>query len=186
MFIEFRGKRPKIAPSAFVAPTAVLIGDVEIGEESSVWFGVVLRGDNGPIRIGARTSIQDNSVVHVSPGNSTHVGDDCTVGHSVTMEDCVIENGALIGSNAVILNGATVGSRALIAAGAVVSANASVPAETLNAGMPAAVKRKLEGESLAWVDRTPQSYVRLSRTYLQHGIGDPEMQELLETTEFAP
>ena len=171
MFIEFRGKRPKIAATAFVAPTAVLIGDVEVGEQSSIWFGVVIRGDNGPIRIGARTSIQDNSVVHVSPGATTVVGDDCTVGHSVTMEDCVIEHGALIGSNAVVLNGAVVGSKALIAAGSVVPGNARVPAETLNAGAPAVVKRKLFGESLGWVENTPASYVRLSRTYLEHGIG---------------
>jgi carbonic anhydrase/acetyltransferase-like protein (isoleucine patch superfamily) len=182
MFIEFRGKRPKVASSAFVAPTAVLIGDVEVGAESSIWFGVVLRGDNGPIRIGARTSVQDNSVVHVSQNSQTIVGDDCTIGHSVTMEDCVIERGALIGSNAVVLNGARVGSRALIAAGSVVPANAQVPPETLNAGSPAVVKRKLEGESLGWVDNTPQSYVRLSRHYLEHGIGDPEMQESIETS----
>jgi carbonic anhydrase/acetyltransferase-like protein (isoleucine patch superfamily) len=182
MFIEFSGKRPKVAASAFVAPTAVLIGDVEVGEQSSIWFGVVIRGDNGPIRIGARTSVQDNSVVHVSQGHSTTIGDDCTVGHAVVMEDCVIENGALIGSNAVILNGAIVGSRALVAAGAVVSANANVPPETLNAGAPAVVKRTLHGESLAWVERTPASYVRLSRHYLGQGIGDPELQESIETT----
>jgi carbonic anhydrase/acetyltransferase-like protein (isoleucine patch superfamily) len=182
MFIEFRGKRPKIATTAFVAPTAVLIGDVEVGEESSIWFGVVIRGDNGPIRIGARTSIQDNSVVHVSPGCTTIVGDDCTVGHSVTMEDCVIENGALIGSNAVVLNGATVGSRALIAAGSVVPNNARVPAETLNAGAPAVVKRALDGKGLDWIENTPKSYVRLSRTYLENGIGDPELQESVEST----
>jgi len=182
MFIEFNGKRPKIAGSAFIAPTATLIGDVEIGEQSSVWFGVVIRGDNGPIRVGARTGVQDNSVIHVSLGHSTTIGDDCTIGHSVTMEDCVIENGALIGSNAVVLNGATVGSRALIAAGAVVPANANVPPETLNAGAPAVVKRKLEGQSLTWVDGTPASYVKLSRTYLAQGIGDPELQESFETT----
>jgi carbonic anhydrase/acetyltransferase-like protein (isoleucine patch superfamily) len=182
MFIEYCGKRPKVAPTAFIAPTAVLIGDVEVGEESSIWFGVVLRGDNGPIRIGARTSIQDNSVVHVSHDAQTIVGDDCTVGHSVTMEDCVIEAGALIGSNAVVLNGATVGRRALIAAGSVVAANAAIPPETLNAGSPAQTKRKLEGESLGWIERTPASYVRLSRAYLEHGIGDPELQESIETS----
>jgi carbonic anhydrase/acetyltransferase-like protein (isoleucine patch superfamily) len=182
MFIEFGGKRPKVAATAFVAPTAVLIGDVEVGEQSSIWFGVVIRGDNGPIRIGARSSVQDNSVVHVSRGHSTTIGNDCTVGHAVTMEDCVIEDGALIGSNAVVLNGAVVGCRALIAAGAVVPANANVPPETLNAGAPAVVKRKLEGESLGWIDRTPQSYVELSRAYLSQGIGDPELQESIETT----
>ena len=182
MFIEFRGKHPKIAATAFVAPTAVLIGDVEVGEESSIWFGVVIRGDNGPIRIGARTSIQDNSVVHVSHDSTTVVGDDCTVGHSVTMEDCVIENGALIGSNAVVLNGAVVGTRALVAAGSVVPNNARIPPETLNAGVPAVVKRKLEGASLGWVLNTPASYVNLSRAYLEQAIGDPEMAETIETS----
>jgi carbonic anhydrase/acetyltransferase-like protein (isoleucine patch superfamily) len=182
MFIEFRGKHPKIAASAFIAPTAVLIGDVEVGPESSIWFGVVIRGDNGPIRIGARTSIQDNSVVHVSPNSATTVGDDCTVGHSVTMEDCAIGNGALIGSNAVVLNGATIGTKALIAAGSVVAASANIPPETLCAGVPAVVKRKLEGESLGWIANTPANYVQLSRDYLKHGIGDPELAESVETS----
>ncbi len=182
MFIEFHGKRPKVAASAFIAPTAVLIGDVEIGEESSIWFGTVIRGDNGPIRIGNRTSVQDNAVVHVSRDHRTIIGDDCTIGHSVTMEDCTIEHGALIGSNAVILNGATVGGRALIAAGSVVSANATIPSESLCAGAPAVVKRQLEGTALSWIDHTPGSYVRLSRTYLHQGIGDPELQEILDAT----
>jgi len=181
VLIEFHGKRPKVAASAFVAPTAVLIGDVEVGEESSIWFGVVIRGDNGPIRIGSRTSVQDNSVIHVSLGHQTIVGDDCTVGHSVTMEDCTIEHGALIGSNAVVLNGATVGTRSLIAAGSVVSANATIPPESLCAGVPAVVKRHLDGTALGWIENTPGSYVRLSRSYLHQGIGDPDMQEILDT-----
>ncbi len=88
--IEYKGKRPKVHPSAFLAPTAVLIGDVEIGPESSIWFGAVLRGDNGPIRIGARTSIQDNCVIHVSEGGRTQIDDDVTVGHAAVMEDCHI------------------------------------------------------------------------------------------------
>ncbi len=181
MLIEFHGKRPRVAASAFVAPTAVLIGDVEVGDEASIWFGAVLRGDNGPIRVGARTSIQDNSVIHVSTGCRTVISEDCTVGHSVTMEDCTIEPGALIGSNAVVLNGARVGSRSLVAAGSVVAANAVIPPESLCAGAPAVVKRQLEGTSLGWIDTTPAKYVRLSRTYLRQGIGDPAMQEVLET-----
>lgn len=171
MFIEYRGKTPKIASSAFIAPTAVLIGDVEIGEEASVWFGAVLRGDNGPIRIGARSNVQDNAVLHVSEGNSTIVGNDVTIGHCACMEDCVIEDGALIGSNAVVLNGARVGRRALIGAGSVVSAGAQIPAEVLAAGAPAQVKKKLEGPSIAWVDQGGPEYVHLSRSYLQQGVG---------------
>src|SRR5579885_1829369 len=127
MFIEYRGRAPKVHPSAFIAPTAVLIGDVEVGAESSIWFGAVLRGDNGPIRIGARTSIQDNAVIHVSEHGETLVDDDVTVGHCAVMEDCHIKNRALIGSNAVVLGGATVGSGSLIAAGSVVGERVHIP-----------------------------------------------------------
>jgi carbonic anhydrase/acetyltransferase-like protein (isoleucine patch superfamily) len=180
MFIEYRGKLPKVHPTAFVAPTAVLIGDIVIGAESSVWFGAVIRGDNGPIRIGARSSIQDNAVVHVSEGCTTIVGDDVTVGHCAVMEDCTIEDGALIGSNAVVLNGATVGSRALIAAGSVVGAHATIPSAVVAAGSPAIVKKPLDAGTAAWVDHGGPEYVKLSRDYLHHGIGDPEMHEVAE------
>lgn len=181
MIIDFQGKRPKIASSAFVAPTAVIIGDVEIGEDSSIWFGAVLRGDNGPIRVGARTSIQDNSVIHVSSGFQTIIGDDCTIGHCAVMEDCVIENGALIGSNAVILNEAVVGAKSLIGAGSVVVARARIPAAVVAAGSPAQVKKQLDGDAVKWVEHAPPEYVELARTYLGHGIGDPEMHEIAQT-----
>ena len=180
MFIEYNGKTPKVHPSAFVAPTAVLIGDVEVGELSSIWFGAVIRGDNGPIRIGARTSVQDNAVIHVSENNRTTIGDNVTIGHCATMEDCRIEDGALIGTNAVVLNGASVGRRTLIAAGSVVAAGANIPPEVLAAGAPAAVKKKLEGGAFAWVDHGSPEYVRLSRAYRHHGIGDPDIHEILE------
>jgi carbonic anhydrase/acetyltransferase-like protein (isoleucine patch superfamily) len=178
MIIEYRGKRPRIAASAFVAPTAVLIGDVQIGEESSIWFGTVLRGDNGPIRVGSRSSIQDNSVIHVSEGHQTIIGDDCTIGHCAVLEDCTIENGALIGSNSVVLNGAIVGAKSLIGAGSVVGANANIPPLVVAAGAPATVKKKLEGEAVHWVEHAGPEYVTLSRSYLDHGIGDPEMHEV--------
>jgi carbonic anhydrase/acetyltransferase-like protein (isoleucine patch superfamily) len=180
MFIEYRGKSPIVHPTAFVAPTAVLIGDVHVGEMASIWFGAVIRGDNGPIRIGARSNVQDNAVIHVSENNTTIIGDDVTIGHAAVMEDCTIEDGAMIGSNAVILNDALVGRRSLIAAGSVVGAGANIPAEVLAAGAPATVKRTLEGGSLVWVDTAAPEYVHLSRSYLQHGIGDPEMHELAE------
>jgi carbonic anhydrase/acetyltransferase-like protein (isoleucine patch superfamily) len=180
MFIEYKGKTPKVHHSAFVAPTAVLIGDVEVGEESSVWFGVVVRGDNGPIRIGARTSVQDNAVLHVSEDCSTIIGNDVTIGHCAVLEDCTIEDGALIGSNAVVLNLAVVGRRALIAAGSVVGVGAKIPSETVAAGAPAQVKKKLEGAAVGWVDHAGPEYVTLSRSYLHHGIGDPEVHEIAE------
>ena len=178
MIIEYRGKRPKIASSAFVAPTAVLIGDVEVGPESSVWFGAVLRGDNGPIRIGARTSIQDNAVVHVSESGGTHVGDDVTVGHCAVMEDCRIERYALIGSNATLLNGSTIGEGALVAAGSVVGQNAAIPPRVVAAGAPATVKKALEGDAAAWIEISASEYVKLSRTYLAQSIGNVEDHEV--------
>jgi carbonic anhydrase/acetyltransferase-like protein (isoleucine patch superfamily) len=180
MFIEYKGKSPRVHPSAFVAPTAVLIGDVEIGEESSIWFGAVIRADNGAIRIGARTNLQDNAVIHVGENSQTIVGDDVTIGHCAFLEDCVVENGALIGTNSVVLNGATVGRRSLIGAGSVVATNAKIPPESVAVGSPAVVKKKLEGVAVAWVDHAGPEYVHLSRSYLHHGIGDPEVHELVE------
>lgn len=166
MFLEYRGRRPKVHPSAFVAPTATLIGDVEVGEESSIWFGAVLRGDNGPIRVGARTSVQDNAVIHVSEGCTTIIGDGVTIGHAAVMEDCTIGDGALIGSNAVVLNGATVGRETLVAAGSVVAANDRIPDRVVAAGAPAKVKKNLEGDAAHWVAIGAEHYVRLSRSYL--------------------
>jgi carbonic anhydrase/acetyltransferase-like protein (isoleucine patch superfamily) len=177
MFFEYRGKRPKVDPSAFVAPTATLIGDVEIGAASSVWFGTVLRGDNGPIRIGARTSVQDNAVIHVSEGSATTIGNDVTIGHSAVMEDCTIGDNALVGSNAVILNGAKVGAGALIAAGSVVSASASIPERVVAAGAPAKVKKAVEGDAARWIELAAQRYVQLSRNYLAEGLGAPQQSE---------
>jgi carbonic anhydrase/acetyltransferase-like protein (isoleucine patch superfamily) len=179
MIIEYRGKRPKIDPSAFVAPNAVLIGDVEVGAEASIWFGAVLRGDNGPIRIGVRTSIQDNAVVHVSERGGTFVGDDVTVGHCAVMEDCTIERYALIGSNATLLNGCTIGEGALIAAGSVVGQNAAIPARVVAAGAPATVKKALEGEAAKWIEISSEEYVKLSRMYLAQSIGTVEDQGII-------
>ena len=179
MFIEFRGRSPRVHPSAFVAPTAVLIGDVEVGPESSIWFGTVLRADNGPIRIGARTSVQDNAVVHVSEHGQTIIGDDVTIGHAAVMEDCLIKNHALIGSNATILNGATIGEGSLIAAGSVVGERVEIPDRVLAAGSPANVKKALEGEAAKWIDISADEYVKLSRAYLSDEIGNARYQEVV-------
>ncbi len=166
MIIEYGGHSPKVHPSAFIAPTAVLIGNVEVGAESSVWFGAVLRGDNGPIRIGARTSIQDNAVLHVSEHGQTVVDDDVTVGHCAVMEDCHIKRRALIGSNAVVLGGASVGEGSLIASGSVVGEGAQIPDGVLAAGAPATVKKTIEGEAAKWIEISADEYVKLSRSYL--------------------
>jgi carbonic anhydrase/acetyltransferase-like protein (isoleucine patch superfamily) len=176
MIIEYRGKRPRVDPSVFIAPNAVIIGDVEVGPESSIWFGAVLRGDNGPIRIGARTSIQDNAVVHVSEGGRTEISDDVTVGHCAVMEDCSVGSHALIGSNATLLNGSSVGEGALIAAGSVVGQGAAIPPRVVAAGAPATVRKALEGEAATWIEVAADEYVKLSRLYLAQSIGTVEDQ----------
>lgn len=176
MIIEYRGKRPKVDPSAFVAPNATLIGDVEVGAESSIWFGAVLRGDNGPIRVGARSSVQDNAVVHVSDERGTHIGDDVTVGHCAVMEDCIVEAHALIGSNATLLNGCRIGKSALVAAGSVVGQDATIPPRVVAAGAPATVKKALEGDAASWIDVAAEEYVKLSRLYLAQSLGTIEDQ----------
>ena len=170
--IPYLGKTPRIHPTAFVAPTAVIIGDVEIGEASSVWFGAVLRGDHPDfgIRIGARTSIQDNCVLHVSARGATIVGDEVTVGHGAVFESCEIRRGALIGMNSVLLHGCIIGEESLVAALSVVPTGMVVPPRTLVAGSPAKVRKDLIGESADWVRGSSEHYVDLSRTYLAQKI----------------
>jgi carbonic anhydrase/acetyltransferase-like protein (isoleucine patch superfamily) len=172
--IPFAGKTPRIHPTAFIAPTAVLIGDVEIGAESSVWFGAVLRADHPDhgIRVGARTSIQDNCVLHVSARGATIVGNDVTVGHGAVFESCEIHDGALIGMNSVLLHGCVIGEQALVAALSVVPTGMSVPARTLVAGSPASIRKELVGEAADWVRDSAHHYVELSRQYIQQRISE--------------
>jgi carbonic anhydrase/acetyltransferase-like protein (isoleucine patch superfamily) len=173
VIIPHGGRTPRIHPTAFVAPTAVLIGNVEIGEETSIWFGAVLRGDHPEhgIRVGARSSIQDNCVLHVSARGPTIVGDDVTVGHGAVFESCEIRRSALIGMNAVILHDAVIGEESLVAALSVVPEGMKVPARTLVAGAPAQVRKELTGESARWVRESADHYVELSRRYLEEGVG---------------
>ncbi|MDB4948163.1 MAG: Carbonic anhydrase/acetyltransferase isoleucine patch superfamily-like protein [Gemmatimonadetes bacterium] len=171
--LPFAGLWPRIHPTAFVAPTATIIGNVTVGEEASIWFGAVIRGDEPDhvIQVGARTSIQDNVVLHVSDRGPTIIGSDCTVGHGAVLESCTVGDGALIGMNAVVLQRATIGEGALIAAGATVAEGAQIPPRHLAAGVPAKVKKELEGSSAGWVGKGGAHYVRLSREYLRAGIG---------------
>lgn len=145
MFIEYRGKMPRVATTAFVAPTAVLVGDVIVGDDSSIWFGVVVRADRGTVRIGARSAIEDNAVIHATDDRITTVGDDVTIGHGTILDDCTIEDGALVGSNAVVLGGAVIGRGSVVGAGAVVSADTRVPASVVAAGVPARVRKAVAG-----------------------------------------
>jgi carbonic anhydrase/acetyltransferase-like protein (isoleucine patch superfamily) len=164
---SFGGHTPRIHESAWIAPTATLIGNVVVEEKASVWFGAVLRGDDPDheIRVGARTSVQDNCVLHVSARGPTVIGEEVTIGHGAVLESCHIGRGALIGMNAVVLQGAVIGEEALIAAGAVVGAESEIPARHLAAGSPARVKKELGGESLRWVTHSADHYVALSARY---------------------
>jgi len=176
LILPFSGRTPRIHPEAFVAPSAVVIGNVEIGAEASVWFGAVLRGDQPdiPIVIGERCSVQDNCVVHVSAEGPTVLEEEVTVGHGALLESCTVGRSALIGMNAVVLQRARVGAGCVVAAGAVVGEGMEIPAHHLAAGVPARVKKELAGASAAWVARSAAHYVELSRRYLAEGIGRVE------------
>jgi carbonic anhydrase/acetyltransferase-like protein (isoleucine patch superfamily) len=165
--LPFGGVYPEIHPTAWLAQTATIIGNVRIGERASVWYGAVLRGDDleREIVIGARTSIQDNCVIHVSSQGATLIGEEVTVGHGAVLESCTVGRRALIGMNAVVLQRATVGEEALIAAGAVVGAGAEIPARRMAAGSPATVRKELAGESLHWIRTGAEHYVELSGRY---------------------
>jgi len=171
--VTFRGKTPEIHPTAFVAPTAVLIGDVTLGEESSIWFGAVLRGDDPEhgIVVGPRSSVQDNCVVHVGHWGPTNIGADVTVGHGAKFESCTIGDRTVVGMNAVILQKAVVGDECVLAANTVVLEGAEIPSRSVVAGVPGVVKKTLAGASAEWIRGGGAHYVALSREYLAAGVG---------------
>ena len=164
--IEIDGVAPTIGRDVFLAPTAVLTGDVRIGDRASVWFGAVLRGDLSHIEIGEETSIQDGAVVHCERDNPTIVGRRVTVGHHALLEGCVVEDGALIGMGAIVLHHARVGTGAIVAAGAVVPDRGAVGARMLAAGVPAREKRGLEGPSAGYPEEAADEYQDLRERYL--------------------
>jgi len=170
VIIEFQGKRPRVAADAFVAPTAVLIGDVTVESEASIWFGAVLRGDFGPIVVRAGANVQDNVVVHVERERPTIISEDATIGHSAVLEACVVEQRAVIGMKAVVMNGATIGEESMVAAGAIVPEGMQVPPRHLAAGVPAVVKKELSGRSLEWVRMAAPDYRALAAAYLRENI----------------
>jgi carbonic anhydrase/acetyltransferase-like protein (isoleucine patch superfamily) len=170
--LTFRGVTPVVASDAFLAPTAVLIGNVRVESEASIWFGAVLRGDHPDhgIVVGRRTSIQDNCVIHVGGWQPTLIGAECTIGHGAKFESCSIGDRCVVGMNAVILQRAEIGAGSVVAAGSVVLEGTKVPAASLVAGVPATVKRRLEGSSARWVEGGGRHYVELSREYLEEGL----------------
>lgn len=164
---ELKGVRPTIAADVFVAPNASVIGDVVIGEASSVWFGVVIRGDVFPIRIGARTNIQDNSVVHVTGGKTmTTIGDDVTVGHSAIVHGCKVGNRCLVGMGSIVLDGAVIEDDCFIAAGSLVPPGMHVPSHSMVMGKPGKVVRALRPEELEAINFASSDYVRNARDFI--------------------
>lgn len=151
---QLGSRRPRVHPSAFIAPTASIIGDVEVGEGSSVWYGAVLRGDEAAIRVGSQTSIQDNAVIHCSLDLPTVVGNQVTVGHSALLEGCLVEDGALVGMGAILLQRSRVGPGAILAAGSVLREGAEVPGRMLAAGTPAQVKKPVASDG-RWTGARP-------------------------------
>lgn len=168
MMITFNDFHPQIHPTAFVAHDANIIGDVEIGEDASVWFGSILRGDVNYIRIGARTNIQDQTIVHVSSkGLPTIVEEEVTVGHRVTLHACHVERGCLIGIGAILMDGVRVGANSIVGAGTLVTPGTQIPPRSLVIGSPGRVKRELTEDELASLQHSWQNYVELKRLYTQ-------------------
>lgn len=167
MIKSFQNKTPKIHPTAFIAENAVIIGDVEIAENASIWYNCVLRGDVNFIRIGANSNIQDGTIIHVSrqDGYATIIEEEVTVGHSATIHGCYIEKGSLIGIGATILDGARIGKNSLIAAGSLVTPNTNIPERSFVLGSPAKVKRELSDEEIENIQKFWQNYVTLSAIY---------------------
>ena len=166
MIRSFRGVHPQIHPTAFVEDSAHVIGDVHVGDESSIWFNTVVRGDVHYIRIGARTNVQDNSVIHVRNGtHPTILEDEVTIGHSVTLHGCYVEQGALIGIGSIVLDDVRVGACSIIAAGAVVSPGTIIPPRSLVMGVPAKVKRELSEEEVNQLSVFWQNYVGYTKAY---------------------
>ncbi len=166
MIKSFNGITPKIHETAFVADDAIVIGDVEIGEDASIWFGSIVRGDVNFIRIRARTNIQDATVIHVSSKtHSTILEHEVTVGHRVTLHGCYIETGCLIGIGAIVMDGVRVGANSLVAAGSLLTPGTQIPSGSMVMGAPAKVKRPLTEEELADLPRFWQNYVELKKQY---------------------
>jgi carbonic anhydrase/acetyltransferase-like protein (isoleucine patch superfamily) len=173
MIRSFQGVSPRIDSTAFIAETAVVIGDVTIGAQSSIWYNCVARGDVNFIRIGNRSNIQDLSMLHVThkkhaddPGAPLIIGDDVTVGHSVTLHGCTLGNGSFIGMQAIIMDKVVVGEGALIGARSLVTEGTVIPPHTLWVGAPAKYKRDLNPDEVAWLQRSAGNYVNYALQYM--------------------
>lgn len=172
MIIPYRGKWPQIHETTFVAPSADIVGDVSIGPHSSVWFQVVIRGDVNFIRIGARTNIQDHSMLHVTRKKCPlHIGDEVTIGHRVTLHGCTVGNRILIGMGAILMDDCEIGDDCIIGAGALVTQGTKIPPKSLVIGSPARVKRALKAEEIAFLKQSAENYVGDAAEYYRYVHG---------------
>jgi carbonic anhydrase/acetyltransferase-like protein (isoleucine patch superfamily) len=169
MLRVFKNHAPRVAPSAYVDESAQIVGDVVIGEESSVWMNAVVRGDVNHIRIGSRTNLQDGTIVHVmrDPSHPTVVGEDVTVGHGVVLHGCTVANRCLIGMGAILLNGSSVGEDCIVAAGTLLPEGMAVPPRSLVMGSPGKVRRILTDDEVAFILQSAQNYVTYRLEYMQ-------------------
>jgi len=166
MILEYKGVTPQLDASVFVAPGACVVGDVHIGQKSSLWFNVVVRGDVNFIRIGSRTNIQDGSIIHVTRDtHPTVIGDDVSVGHSVTLHGCTVHDGCLVGIGAIVLDGAVIGASSLIAAGSLVSPGTQIPPRSLVMGSPGRVKRMLTEDECCNMQSIAERYLQYQEDY---------------------
>ena len=166
MIFDYNGVTPQIDPSVFLAPNACVIGDVQIDEKSSLWFNVLVRGDVNYIRIGKRTNIQDGTVIHVThKTHPTMIGDDVSVGHSVTLHGCNVQAGCLIGIGAILLDGVDVGESSMIAAGSLLTPGTKIPPRSLVMGSPARVRRELTDAESAHLHSIAERYILYQEDY---------------------
>ena len=166
LLLELDGVAPTIGRDVWIAPTAVLVGDVRVGDRANIWFGAVLRGDTSHIEIGEETSIQDTAVIHCAHDLPTVIGSRVIVGHGALLEGCVVEDQAVIGMGAIVLQRARVGSGAMVAAGAVVSERVEIRGGVLAAGVPAREKKELSGSAARWTANAADEYQEFRRRYM--------------------
>jgi gamma-carbonic anhydrase len=169
MIRPFRGKAPRVPASAFVEQSAQVVGDVELGEGSSIWFNTVVRGDVGPIRVGARTNIQDLCVVHCTRGrHDVTIGEEVTVGHSVTLHGCVVKDRVLVGMGATVMDGAVIAEDSIVGAGALVTPGSTFPPRSMIIGSPARAKRSLTEAEIAFIKQSAVNYVGYAADHRQN------------------
>jgi carbonic anhydrase/acetyltransferase-like protein (isoleucine patch superfamily) len=166
MIISYNGKSPVLGKNVYVAPSALVIGDVVIDDEASVWFGAVIRADRDRITIGARTNVQDNCTLHVDTGSPLIIGSDVTIGHNAVIHGCTVEDQVLIGINAVVLNHAVIGRGSVVGAGAVIGETMTVGPFELAAGVPAKIKKSYDAQRAVHNVREAAIYVQLARDYM--------------------